>query len=421
MAAPTAGSTDDQRARRLVVALTTAAFLEWAGATAIVPLLPLFLRHRGASDSLIGLVMGAFFFAGVVTQYPLGKLSDRIGRRPVLVFGLVVYAAASVAFVAPVRPALYVVLRAVQGVGAGATLVVAAATLSESLPPGRRGRGFGALFGGQTAGMAVGPLLGSLGGPDAMTPVFVGAGLAALAACVPVLAEIPRKPLAERSMGNGQRLKFRQLVRSRIVLGVMVATASIGVLTGTYEVCWGLLMSSRGATSWQIGLSWTLWAIPFVAVSVPAGKLADRLDRRWLTALALLASAGFAASYPFLPTVSLLIALGAVEGFAVAVSYPAPLSMLAEGVKADELGGAQGMVSTAETAAVAVFASVSGALFAISAWVAFVTAATTIVAAVAVLAIIWAPVQGRVTAVAAEHLAADAVEVEAASASTRRH
>jgi DHA1 family multidrug resistance protein-like MFS transporter len=421
MPAPSAGSTDEQRARRLVVALTTAAFLEWAGATAIVPLLPLFLRDRGASDSLVGLVMGAFFFAGVVTQYPLGKLSDRIGRRPVLVFGLVCYAAASVAFAAPVSPVVYVLLRAVQGVGAGATLVVAAATLSESLPPGRRGRGFGALFGGQTAGMAVGPLLGSLGGPDAMTPVFIGAGLAALAACVPVLAQVPRRPLVERSAGDEPRPPLRQLVTSRIVLGVMVATASIGVLTGTYEVCWGLLMSSRGATSWQIGLSWTLWSIPFVAVSVPAGKLADRLDRRWLTALALLASAGFAASYPFVPTVPLLIGLGAAEGLAVATSYPAPLSMLADGVKAGELGRAQGLVTTAETAAVAVFASASGALFAISAWVAFVTAATTIVAAVAVLALIWAPVQGRVAAAAAERSPIDAVEAEAASASTRRH
>ncbi|HEY1633508.1 MAG TPA: MFS transporter [Acidimicrobiales bacterium] len=421
MAAPSAGSTVDQRARRLVVALTTAAFLEWAGATAIVPLLPLFLRDRGASDSLVGLVMGAFFFAGVVTQYPLGKLSDRIGRRPVLIFGLVCYAAASVAFAAPVTPVVYVVLRAVQGVGAGATLVVAAATLSESLPPGRRGRGFGALFGGQTAGMAVGPLLGSLGGPDAMTPVFIGAGLAALAACVPVLAQVPRRPLTERSAGDEHRLPLRQLVTSRVVLGVMVATASIGVLTGTYEVCWGLLMSSRGASSWQIGLSWTLWSIPFVAVSVPAGKLADRLDRRWLTALALLASAGFAASYPFVPTVSLLIALGAVEGLAVATSYPAPLSMLADGVKPGELGRAQGMVSTAETAAVAVFASVSGVLFAISAWVAFVTAATAIVVAVAVLAVIWAPVQGRAMAAASERSQIEAVEAEAASASTRRH
>jgi DHA1 family multidrug resistance protein-like MFS transporter len=269
--------------------------------------------------------------------------------------------------------------------------------------------------------MAVGPLLGSLAGPDAMTPVFIGAGLAALAACGPVIAEVPRRPLAKWSAADHPRLSFRQLVTSRIVLGVMVATASIGVLTGTYEVCWGLLMSSRGATSWQIGLSWTLWAIPFVAVSVPAGKLADRLDRRWLTALALLASAGFAASYPFVPSVPLLMGLGAVEGLAVATSYPAPLSLLADGVKPDELGRAQGLVTTAETAAVAVFASVSGALFAIRAWVAFVTAATTIVAAVAVLAVIWAPVQGRVTATAVGRSPANAVEAEAVSASTRRH
>jgi DHA1 family multidrug resistance protein-like MFS transporter len=193
------------------------------------------------------------------------------------------------------------------------------------------------------------------------------------------------------------------------------------VLTGTYEVCWGLLMSSRGATSWQIGLSWTLWAIPFVAVSVPAGKLADRFDRRWLTALALLASAGFAASYPFLQTVSLLLGLGAVEGLAVAVSYPAPLSLLADGVRADDLGGAQGLVSTAETAAMAVFASVSGALFGLSAWVAFVTASATIVIAVLALAVIWAPVQGRVAGRPAEGSEAEAVEAEASSVTARRH
>jgi DHA1 family multidrug resistance protein-like MFS transporter len=421
MAAPMHAPTEERQARRLVVALTTAAFLEWTGATAIVPLLPLFLRGKGASDSLIGLVMGAFFVSGVVTQYPLGKLSDRVGRRPVLVFGLACYAVGSVAFAAPVSPAVYIALRAVQGVGAGATLVVAAATLSESLPPDRRGRGFGALYGGQTAGMAVGPLLGSLAGPSSMTPVFIGAGLAALLACGPVLAEVPGRPRAGRSTTARKRPTFRQLVRRRIVLGVMVAMASVGVLTGTYEVCWGLLMSSRGATSWQIGLSWTLWAVPFVVVSVPAGKLADRFDRRLLTALALLASAGFAASYPFLPTVSLLLGLGALEGLAVAVSYPAPLSLLADGVKAEDLGGAQGLVSSSETAAMALFASVSGVLFAVSPWVAFVTAAAVIVIAVLALTVIWAPVEGRVAPQLAELSEAEAVEAEASFAAARRH
>jgi DHA1 family multidrug resistance protein-like MFS transporter len=269
--------------------------------------------------------------------------------------------------------------------------------------------------------MAVGPLLGSVAGPDAMTPVFVGAGLAALLACVPVLAEVPGRPPADRSGADSKRPTLRQLVTSRVVLGVMVAMASIGVLTGTYEVCWGLLMTSRGATSWQIGLSWSLWAIPFVAVSVPAGKLADRFDRRWLTGVALLASAGFAASYPFLPTVSLLLGLSALEGIAVAVSYPAPLSLMADAVKTDDLGRTQGMVSTAETAAVAVFASLSGALFGISAWVAFVTAAVVIAVAVVALAVIWAPVQGRVARPAAAGSEAEAVQAEASSAAARRH
>jgi hypothetical protein len=79
------------------------------------------------------------------------------------------------------------------------------------------------------------------------------------------------------------------------------------------------------------------------------------------------------------------------------------------------------MVSTAETAAVAVFASLSGALFAVSAWIAFVTAAVVIAVAVVALAVIWAPVQGRVAGPVVERSEAEAVQAEASSAAARRH
>ena len=88
----------------LIRTLTVTIFLQWLGATAIVPMLPIYIRHLGGSDALAGMVMAAFFAAGVVSQYPVGRLADRIGRRPVLVGGLVTYGAASLSFLAPVGP-----------------------------------------------------------------------------------------------------------------------------------------------------------------------------------------------------------------------------------------------------------------------------------------------------------------------------
>src|SRR5665213_1800690 len=74
--------------RSLIVSLLTMTFLLWIGASAIVPLLPTYLHGHGASTGLVGVVMASYFALSVVTQYPAGRLTDRIGARAVIVAGL---------------------------------------------------------------------------------------------------------------------------------------------------------------------------------------------------------------------------------------------------------------------------------------------------------------------------------------------
>ena len=102
---------------RLIRTLTLTVFLQWMGATAIVPMLPVYIRRLGGSDALAGVVMAAFFAAGVLFQYPIGRITDRVGRRPVLVAGLAVYGAASLMFLAPIVPSAAIALRSLQGIG----------------------------------------------------------------------------------------------------------------------------------------------------------------------------------------------------------------------------------------------------------------------------------------------------------------
>jgi DHA1 family multidrug resistance protein-like MFS transporter len=162
-----------------------------------------------------------------------------------------------------------------------------------------------------------------------------------------------------------------------------------GLIQGVYETCWTLLLDLRGAEAWQVGLSWTLFAAPFAAVSPLAGRLVDRFDPKKLAIWALASSLGFAASYPFIHSLGWLLGLGAIEAVGVAVAYPAAQSLLAQAVPEATLGRAQGLNNAVQTAAIAAAAAVSGALFAVSPWVPFVGAAVAATILTALLPVIW--------------------------------
>lgn len=405
--------------RRLVRALALATFLQWIGAGAILPLLPVYLHEHGGSDAVVGAVMSAFFAAGLVLQYPAGRLADRVGRRAVLIGGLLVYALASTGFLLEPAPQFDIALRALQGAGAGASTVAALAMVAGAVPVTRRGRAFGAIYGAQLGGLAIGPLVGSVVGVRSMGGLFVAAGSAAVVACLPLLVgkwgplggappEAPAGPVPpeaqaadtwalvrlarrRRSAGGGGRVRT-----DRAALGAVLVAAALGLTSGVYEACWTLLLHHRGAADWEIGLSWTLFALPFAAMSGPGGWLADHLDRRWLGAGALAWSVGFCALYPFLGSVVLLLTLGCVEALGFAVAIPSAQSLLTEQAPAEQHGRAQGLFSTAQTGATAMAAASGGALFGVAVWLPFVAGAAGAFLLLGAVGLAWAPVRGRV-------------------------
>ncbi len=390
----TAKDAHNERAvRRVVLAISASAFIEWSGATAVLPLLPLYLRHRGDSATLVGITMAAFYAAALVVQYPLGRLSDRIGRRKIQVAGLATYAVASVLFAFVGTPLLALVFRSVQGCGAGIVDVANTATIAEVVPESHRGRGFGSFYGARNIAMAVGPLFGGFAGVEGMKWLFIIAAVGALAAIVPMVLYVPGgRPARLHHAAATNRLS---LWRNRSFLGVFVAFLSVGFVFGVYEVCWSLLLKVKGASSWEIGISWTLFALPFAVMSLPAGWLVDHFDRRYLVAIAMTGSACFAATYPFLPNVAILIALGSVEASLVALGAPAESAQLAQSVPDSEFGRAQGAAASAQTAATAIAAGVAGTLFAIHPWLPFVGGAAAIFVGVALLWPLWRGVPGR--------------------------
>ncbi len=412
----------------LVRALSVAVLLQWAGAGAILPLLPLYVKAHGGSDVIVGAVMAAYYVTAFVFQYGAGRISDRLGRLPVLVGGLLLYAAGSLLFLVPGPVVLDVVFRALQGAGAGGAMVAALAMISHGVPLSHRGRATGLLYGAELGGLAVGPVLGSIAGVAAMRWLFVAAGVASVVAIVPVLAAsraakvldeaapdavAPPGPVADAAPGvvgergvdagrasvDDRRTGGARLPRTtaqRAVWGALLASATIGATSGVYESCWTLLLSRHGAATWEVGVSWTLFALPFALMSRPAGWLADHLDRRWLGVAALSWMVLFCASYPFVPGVLPLLILGIWESAGFVLALPAAQSLLGEGTAPERHGHAQGLFAASQTGMTAVSAAAAGALFGVAPWVPFVSAAAVCTLFVALVAVCWRGVPGHV-------------------------
>ncbi|MGA9775489.1 MAG: MFS transporter [Candidatus Dormiibacterota bacterium] len=384
---------DPTRARLALFGLVGAAFADALGATMILPILPLFLRHGGASYSEVGLTTAAFWGAGLLVGYPVGRLSDRLGRRRLLVGSELVYAAATAAFALTPSPFWFILLRAVQGAAAGSANVLALSLVADIVPSARRGRAYGTLTGANMAGTIVGPLIGAVLFSISVALTFLASAVVAVVVSLILLATLPRGRVTPTHHESARPPVA--LWRHRGVLGLMLASTAVGVLIGMYDTLWSLLMHARHASNFEIGLSFTVFALPFTLGSWPAGWLADRVDNRLLIGVSMVFGAAFAAVYPFLPSPAWLIGLGVFEGIFTVTGAPARQAMLSRMVRPEQMGRAQGMYGSVQVGSSALAAIAAGSLFAVSLPLPFVATAVVMVVAAGALIPLWRGVDGR--------------------------
>jgi multidrug resistance protein len=155
-------------------------FVDMMGFLIVLPLLPFYAEKLGASPFAVGGLISAFALAQLATAPLWGRLSDRYGRRPMILGGLVISALAYVLFESADSVWLLFLSRLVQGGGAG-TVGVVQAYVSDCVPRNDRAKALGWLTAATSAGVMVGPALGSLSaGLGWIGPGYLAAGLCAL-------------------------------------------------------------------------------------------------------------------------------------------------------------------------------------------------------------------------------------------------
>lgn len=286
---------------RPVLALAFSACIVVLGFGIIMPFLTLYAQELGATTGLeIGFLSSAFLITRTFLATPMGSLSDRVGRKSMILAGLIIYSLLSVLFGLASDYYQLLIFRGLQGVASAMVWTPATALVADLSPPGKRGSAIGLYNSISMAGWMIGPAFGSgilwavrslWGVPVAESyriPFFL-ASLLSLASCLLVYlyVKVPPKPAQERkqsmrlSLGGVDR-KFRKTlyIVFFIVIVYGFATSFIEpLLVWFVQFEYGL---SQEEITDAMGLIFSFSGMISIVITLYAGRLADRFSKKKL-------------------------------------------------------------------------------------------------------------------------------------------
>ncbi len=281
-AQPTGKPLSGQARNALLAVVTTAAFLTFAQAFMVAPILPQLASAFATGVGTVGLAVPAYLIPyGLMTLF-WGPLSDRTGRRPVILGSLLVFAALTAATALAADAAAFIVMRVATGIAASGVVPISLVLIGDVFPFAERGRALGWLFGGMAGGIAVGSTAGALAEPAVgWNGLFLVSGLGVLlmAALAAFLLPAPQRApsvLAWPAVANGYWRLLRNVRGSRTYTYVLLnAVLHSGIYTwlGVY------LVLRFGLGPVGVGLALLGYGVPGFLFGPVIGRLADRYGR----------------------------------------------------------------------------------------------------------------------------------------------
>ena len=323
---------------RKIVVLFALAFLATLGYGIMIPTLSVHAHALGASHSEIGAIVSAFAGAQLLTQIPMGRLSDWIGRVYMVVFGFGLMAVAATLYHFAASSGVFMVLQAIAGVGAACLWGPLMAMLTEDSDPAERGRVMGAFNTVFFLGISVGPLLGGFintaFGHEAVFTAWTAVALLGALLCSLTLKESAKDKRATTASAPMTAVTQAPLIRP----GMLVTFAAGCVVRARGGVCSSFnnallplyAIALFDATPAMIGSIMFIHGLGLAVFNIPGGMMSDRMGRR-LPALtgSLVATAGvlwYSAASSYWP---LFVAVG-IAGAGAAFSTPALAALTAD-------------------------------------------------------------------------------------------
>jgi MFS transporter, DHA1 family, tetracycline resistance protein len=342
-----------KRPSLLVIFLSV--FIDLIGFGIVMPLLPIYSKEFGSPGYLIGMIMASFSVMQFLFAPVWGGLSDRIGRRPVILisnFGsALAYALFAYASTKGGQTGLLLILasRVFAGI-CGANLSVASAYIADVTPPDKRSRGMaliGVAFG---LGFIFGPAIGSFSARQWGLP---GPGWVAAAICAANVAfaifvlKESRHPSSETAV---KRARFSQWAHtfSQPTVGLLIVLYFLAIFCfGTFETTFGLLVEPLGYDEKNVGYLIAYCGFVTALVQGVVGRLVKMFGERRVIPVSLIVAGLGLLMLPFVQKKVGILAGLAVLAIGSGINRAPTLGLLSILTPPNEQGSMQGVAQSA--------------------------------------------------------------------------
>ena len=341
----------EEQARRNVNYLASLDMIISLGFGLIMPLFPLYLKYLSDNATDIGLQVGILFSMFVLTRAilatPFGNLSDRIGRKKLILIGSLLYAVLAILFTVPDTWIGLLFVRALQGLASAMVWPVSEALIIDSTPAHMRGRAMGKVVMMSNLGMVIGPFVGGgLFGLADLLGFSLGASyrfpfyFTAIAALVAFVLVWKNVTDARAPRAGETKLSFHEVVHPHGVdkqglrnLRVLYANAAMeGFSFASIGPLMALFLTFKFPELGEafipvlIGLAMGLGAL----VAYPSGRLADRMGKKKMFVIGGYVSFIGTILIPFGWILAFVVLFLAMRSMAFQVSSPALRALQAD-------------------------------------------------------------------------------------------
>ncbi len=349
-------------------------FVDMVGFGIIIPYLPFWGERYGASPDLVALLMTVYAGFQFVFAFPLGWISDNVGRKPVLALSLV-GSVVSFGLLAVADSLLLIFLSRALGGIVGANISVAQAYIADVTDQQERAKGMGLLGASLGLGFILGPALGGVlagadsGNPDYRLTFWVAAAISgiSLLACLFLMKEPARRRAVALERGFRARLTaFGLIIREPGVAIPIIVAGVAGFAMAGLESTYALWTNREHGWGPQAN-GWFFAYIGVVLVIVQGG-LVGPIARRFGEASMLMAGLivlmlGMAL-VPFSSTIWLVFVNGGLVALGFGMVSPALNSLTSRNAPEERQGAVMGVLQSAQSMARVVGPAFAGVLFA---------------------------------------------------------
>jgi multidrug resistance protein len=311
--------------RRWLTVLAACGCLVGVDALVVSPLAPQITRAAGTSPHLGGLLVTAYALAYMIVGPIFGPLSDRWGRKRMMVIGLTVFGVGTALTGVGSNFAVLIGFRAVSGLGAAMLVPSILAFVSDRMAPERRGSAIGIIVGAMMGASVLGVPAGAfLAGAVSWRWTFWGIGILSAVLLALIVSQVPETPPAFQLDAGPLAIfarQFRAALENPLVLYTLLSTLlwTVG-LQGMFANGGLFYTSNFGLATGYVGLALAGGGAASVFGNIYGGRIADRVGRRRVIAISALVAAASVLTFSLM-TRSLLLAIlvqvvwGASVGF----------------------------------------------------------------------------------------------------------